>query len=103
MLGEGDNDATFTLAPGYSKFSTYCAELGINNDYKMDKNPIIVNDAQLISDDETHKDSPKDEQWVTPQQTPFNLNGLPIQSGHQKPAIILDEEDRHQRTSQLTS
>jgi hypothetical protein len=57
-LGNHDNVATFWLSPGYSKFTTFYVEAGIDNNH--DYNPIIAQEATAISDDEDDGDGDDD-------------------------------------------
>jgi hypothetical protein len=99
-LGKQDNVATFHLAPGYQKFSAFCAEAELNLDEEQ-HSPIICQPAGTVSDDDSEDadeypdilDSDEDE--ASPMQTPFELDGP---RGREAPAIVEDEED-HQPTN----
>ena len=49
-MGRTDNVATLHMAPGYNKYSTFCAEVAIEE--SDDANPLTI-DPTLISDDES--------------------------------------------------
>jgi hypothetical protein len=60
-LGKDDNVATFQLASGYKKFLAFCAEAEL--DYRDEQeNPIIAEEAQVVSDDESdNEDADREE------------------------------------------
>jgi hypothetical protein len=55
-LNQYNNFATFNLAPGYTKFMSFCTESKV--DYAAEQlNPIICFPAHLVSDNEADSDS----------------------------------------------
>ena len=87
------NVATFTLAPGYTRYSLYCKEAQIDID-KDDLQPeIIADSAALIEDEEEDEETDPEYQVNAPKVTSFNLDG-PTTPSHNTPHIIEDEEDR---------
>jgi len=113
-IGKMDNVATFHLAPGISRYEAFCAEIDDN-----DEDPIIVDSATYISDDEedaeaTAEDMPnpggeEDENqqnefdnhrrhWSEPTPTDFNLDGP--QSKRSTPVTVEDDEEDRQPTNQ---
>jgi hypothetical protein len=99
-LSRTSNVATYNLAPGYTKFMSFCAEAEV--DYRAEQDyPIICLPAQAVSDDE--EDDPKDEYEQTndlkssreAEPSNFDLEG---KRGHNRPVLIEDEEE-HQPTS----
>lgn len=93
------NVATFQLAPGYAKFSAFCAEAEVNYDEEQ-SNPITVESSQVVSDDEEDEDDivesgsdPDETDWCRPIDAQFDLNG-PKTADQQTPNIVEDEEDQ---------
>jgi hypothetical protein len=77
-----NNVATFQLAPGYGKFTAFCAEAGVDYE-KAQSDPIVVKSSQIISDDEDgdkHDEigspDPITTDWCEPVGAHFDLNGL---------------------------
>jgi hypothetical protein len=97
-LGENDNVATFSLAPGFERFEAFCAEVGF--DYE-DRQLIYAEPAELVSDDEDEQSvtSAREEnthEWQDRSEptTVFFDGEESTQSNERPPTVIVDEEDR---------
>jgi hypothetical protein len=119
-IGVGDNVATFPLAPGYEKFTAFCAEAQIEDDDDLD--PIIAQPAVTTGGDNEGDDGPykDDDDWQSlvpkrekdddalvstevqeqsnecvpceePTTTDFSLNGTT--EGEKLPEVDIMEED----------
>lgn len=92
------NVATFQLAPGYAKFSAFCAEADVDYDDEQ-SDPITVEPSQVVSDDEDEDDivesgsDVNEADWCQPIDAQFDLNG-PTTADKQTPNIVEDEEDQ---------
>ena len=91
------NVATFTLAPGYSRFDLYCqtAQIDIQED---DSKPLTIDEVAIIEDepedtviDESDDDEQEDFIAMEPKQTSFSLDG-PTQSTR-APVVVENEEE----------
>jgi hypothetical protein len=118
-IGVSDNVATFPLAPGYNKFTAFCAEAQIEDSDNLD--PIIAQPAVATSGDDEGEDEPyeDDDDWQSlvpererdapvstevqeqtdqcvpcgdePTTTDFSLNGTT--EGEKLPEVDIMEED----------
>jgi hypothetical protein len=98
LLDTHTNVATFTLAPDYTDYKSFCALAG--EDDNDDEHPYCL-EAEIVSDDEDD-DSDKDEQEeeeiiqipTQPRITHFALDGPSTYTNRKLPVIIEDEEER---------
>jgi hypothetical protein len=110
---KGANLATMWLAPGYSDFTAFCTEIGIqegvSNDILYDMSPLTVKEAVQVSDDEESDNEGddfdelddvgaegSDENGELPtKQREFSLGGPSTEEQKGRaPVVIVDEEDR---------
>jgi hypothetical protein len=99
LLDTHTNVATFTLAPDYTDYKSFCALAG-EEDNDDDEHPYCC-EAEIVSDDEEY-DSDKDEKEeeeiipipTQPRITTFALDGPSTYTNRKLPVIIEDEEER---------
>lgn len=83
-ISKKDNCATFALAPGYNKFSLFCQECKLDYNASVE-NPITVQEAGIVSDDENDDDDipPSTHAIAQPRRSLWSrVTGLPLGKGN---------------------